>query len=98
MDDIAQAKEHIATFRNQVEMERAFTIDRIERGRRFYRGDDLKKFERREWEHFYDRVHPIEKELRYITELVAQSIGWQVPTIIVERRSPPATGKPENEG
>lgn len=77
--DETAAREHIATLRNQIEQERAFTVERTDRLRRFARGDELDRRLREEWEHFADRTRPMQQEIDATIKLLTKIDGFKVP-------------------
>lgn len=77
----ASARELIAAHLGQIAQERAFTIDRIERLRKFVRNDaQLKERERAEWITFHNQVRPIELEIETMVKLLAERAILQAPS------------------
>jgi hypothetical protein len=81
--DIRHVREAIATLQNRIAQERAFTVERVERLRRFATGARLKKREREEWEHFAMRTGPMQQELDVITNALADYYGSRNPPPVV---------------
>ena len=77
--DISHVREAIATLQNRIAQERAFTVERVERLRRFAKG------EREEWEHFALRTGPMQQELDTITSALADYYGSRNPPPVTVR-------------
>jgi hypothetical protein len=60
----------IATLPRTIAEERAATVERVERLRRFADGDHLKQRERDEWDAFHRRVRRMERELEYLAQMM----------------------------
>lgn len=78
-DLLTPTREAIAAARNQIQMERSFTVERIEQLRRFYMGKRLKAREKKEWRHFRDRVRPLEQAIEAMTKQAATYVGLREP-------------------
>lgn len=87
-DEMA-TREAIAMNNNRIAQERAFTVDRIDRLRRFSRTDLFEKREREEWRAFHERVYYLEREndvmIRALTDLHASKAP--PPIFIPQKRN-----------
>ena len=75
-------REQIANHRAKIEEEHAFTMERVNRLRRFVREEELDRREREEWRHFNDRIYPLQQEIEVMIRTLADC-AWL-------RASPPA--------
>lgn len=88
VSDEAAVREHLATLRGHIEKERASTIDRCTRLRRFVRDDaELRARERDEWNHFGWRIKPLQQEIDVITGLLAEKAGLEAPPPVIVVKS-----------
>lgn len=90
MSDEDSVREAIATNNNRIAQERAFTVERIDRLRRFAREDMFKQHEREEWNHFHDRVYFLERETEAMIQTLATALSYQSPApVFVPREDKP---------
>lgn len=85
-DLLTPTREAIASAKNQLAMERAFTIDRIARLRRFVSGPALVHRERDEWKHYQERVRPLLVAIDAMTKQVSAYLGLRAPSPIILRK------------
>lgn len=76
-------RDYIATLRNSIENERAFTIDRVERLGRFMDGMRLYMRREDEWHRFHERTRPMQQEIDHYIELLARIASLTLPAPIV---------------
>ena len=84
VSDEQAVRDGIATFQEiQIEQERAFTIERIERLRRFATGETLDRREREEWRHFHERTYVMEREIEVMIRALADVEAYRLPNPII---------------
>jgi hypothetical protein len=77
------ARSHLAHLKGLVEKERAVTVDRCERLRRFVRGTTLDRREREEWSAFRQRTAMLEREIGVVTRALVNLESLRAPAAIV---------------
>lgn len=81
-DLLTPTREEIVAAKNQLAVERAFTVDRISRLRRFVSGPALVHRERDEWKHYQERVRPLLEAIDAMTKQASAYLNLRGPSPI----------------
>lgn len=85
--DETAVRETIATNNARIEKEHAFTIERVERLRRFARTDEeMLDREREEWRRFHAIIRPMEQENEVLIKALANLKSFESPAPIIISR------------